>query len=95
MPITIAPSSNDTELRQLMNDVDSGKIQLPDFQRGWTWDDDRIRGMHRIMEERTYIAINSNSFLISAICFEPDGRHIPFDTIFKLKYNCAQKRINT
>ena len=45
MPITIAPSSNDTELRQLMNDVDSGKIQLPDFQRGWTWDDDRIRGI--------------------------------------------------
>ena len=45
MPIIIAPSSNDTELGQLMNDVNSGKIQLPDFQRGWTWDDDRIRGI--------------------------------------------------
>ncbi len=35
-------------------------------------------------DDYTFIAINSNSFLISAICFEPDGRHIPFDTIFKL-----------
>ncbi len=45
MPINIAPASNDTELAQLMADVGSGKIQLPDFQRGWTWDDDRIRGI--------------------------------------------------
>ena len=45
MPINIAPTSNDTELSQLMADVGSGKIQLPDFQRGWTWDDDRIRGI--------------------------------------------------
>ncbi len=45
MPINIAPTSNDTELAQLMADVGSGKIQLPDFQRGWTWDDNRIRGI--------------------------------------------------
>ena len=41
----IAPTSNDTELLLLMRDVDTGKIQLPDFQRGWTWDDNRIRGI--------------------------------------------------
>lgn len=45
MPINIAPTSNDTNLSTLMADVGSGKIQLPDFQRGWTWDDDRIRGI--------------------------------------------------
>ena len=45
MPISIAPTSNDTEITQLMADVGNGKIQLPDFQRGWTWDDDRIRGI--------------------------------------------------
>ena len=45
MPINIAPTSNDTEITQLMADVGNGKIQLPDFQRGWTWDDDRIRGI--------------------------------------------------
>lgn len=45
MAINIAPTSNDTSLEQLMLDVDRGKIQLPDFQRGWTWDDDRIRAI--------------------------------------------------
>lgn len=45
MPINIAPTSNDTNLSELMADVGSGKTQLPDFQRGWTWDDDRIRGI--------------------------------------------------
>ena len=32
-------------LKELLDNVDSGKIQLPDFQRGWVWDDDRIRGL--------------------------------------------------
>lgn len=32
-------------LKSLLNDAHSGKIQLPDFQRGWVWDDDRIRGL--------------------------------------------------
>ena len=32
-------------LKDLLDNVDSGKIQLPDFQRGWVWDDDRIRGL--------------------------------------------------
>ncbi len=45
MAINIAPTSNDTSLEQLLRDVDSGKIQLPDFQRGWTWDDERIRNL--------------------------------------------------
>ncbi len=45
MAINIAPKSLDTELSELMRDVSSGKEQLPEFQRGWTWDDDRIRGI--------------------------------------------------
>ena len=32
-------------LKALLNYVQSGKIQLPDFQRGWVWDEDRIRGL--------------------------------------------------
>lgn len=40
-----APISNDTELNELMNDVKSGKMQLPEFQRSWTWDDNRLRGI--------------------------------------------------
>lgn len=45
MSINIAPKSLDTELSELMRDVSNGKEQLPEFQRGWTWDDDRIRGI--------------------------------------------------
>ncbi len=40
-----APTSNDTELSILMNDVKTGKLQLPEFQRDWTWDDSRLRGI--------------------------------------------------
>ncbi len=32
-------------LSQMLNEIGDGKIQLPDFQRGWIWDDDRIRSL--------------------------------------------------
>ena len=32
-------------LKNLLEDVGKGKIQLPDFQRGWVWDDDRIKDL--------------------------------------------------
>lgn len=35
--------TNDRQLIELMKAVDSGVAQLPDFQRGWVWDDERIR----------------------------------------------------
>ena len=28
-----------------MEDIHAGKVQLPDFQRGWVWDDNRIRAL--------------------------------------------------
>ena len=37
--------TNPVSLKELLDDTESGKIQLPDFQRGWVWDDDRIRGL--------------------------------------------------
>jgi uncharacterized protein with ParB-like and HNH nuclease domain len=41
MAIT-APKSYDTSLTDLLGEVNSGKLQLPEFQRNWTWDDERI-----------------------------------------------------
>lgn len=32
-------------LKTLLEQLDNGKVQLPDFQRGWVWDDDRIRSL--------------------------------------------------
>ena len=34
--------TNDRQITDLMQAVHTGKAQLPDFQRGWVWDDDRI-----------------------------------------------------
>ena len=45
MPIMIAPQSLDTDLKWLLYDVNEGKMQLPEFQRNWTWDDDHIRSI--------------------------------------------------
>lgn len=45
MAINIAPESIDTALEVLMREVHDGKEQLPEFQRSWTWDDGRIRGI--------------------------------------------------
>jgi hypothetical protein len=37
--------SPDLRLADVLNQIDEGKIQLPDFQREWKWDDDRIVGL--------------------------------------------------
>ncbi|MCY3664557.1 MAG: DUF262 domain-containing protein [Gemmatimonadetes bacterium] len=37
--------TNPVLLNNLLNQVENGDIQLPDFQRGWVWDDDRIKGL--------------------------------------------------
>jgi len=37
--------STKTALATLLDDIISGKIQLPDFQRGWVWDDEHIQSL--------------------------------------------------
>lgn len=37
--------SKDTLISDLVADIHIGKIQLPDFQRGWVWDDNRIKAL--------------------------------------------------
>ncbi len=32
-------------LQSLLKDIHNGKIQLPDFQRSWIWDDEHILGL--------------------------------------------------
>ena len=51
-------------LYEILKNVGSGKIQLPDFQRGWIWDDDRIKGL---------IASVAKSFPIGAIMLLETG----------------------
>ncbi|HPA56948.1 MAG TPA: DUF262 domain-containing protein, partial [bacterium] len=56
--------STKRSLYKILEDVDSGKIQLPDFQRKWVWDDDRIKGI---------IASVAKSFPIGAVMLLETG----------------------
>ena len=70
MAINIAPKSLDTELSELLRGVASGKIQLPDFQRNWTWDDNRIKGI---------LASLSQGYPMGAImCLEYGNENVRF-----------------
>lgn len=37
--------TNPISLEQLLRDCNCGALQLPDFQRSWVWDEDRIRSL--------------------------------------------------
>jgi hypothetical protein len=37
--------STKTPLNDILNQIAEGKTQLPDFQRDWVWDDERIKGL--------------------------------------------------
>jgi len=37
--------TGEPSLTDLLNQVHAGDLQLPDFQRGWVWDDDHIRSL--------------------------------------------------
>lgn len=64
--------STKKNLYELLKDVNTGKIQLPDFQRGWVWDDNRIKGI---------IASVAKSFPIGAIMLlETGNENIRFKT---------------
>lgn len=61
--------STKTLLRDLLKMSKEGKIQLPDFQRGWVWGDEDIRGL---------IASISQSFPVGALMMLKTGGEINF-----------------
>src|ERR1700733_1983080 len=61
--------TNPVFLSGLLGDLKTGKIQLPDFQRGWVWDDERIRGV---------LASVSRSFPIGALMVLETGGETRF-----------------
>ncbi|MGO9233030.1 MAG: DUF262 domain-containing protein [Methylocella sp.] len=61
--------TNPVFLSGLLGDLKTGKIQLPDFQRGWVWNDERIRGV---------LASVSRSFPIGALMVLETGGETQF-----------------
>ena len=37
--------SDNEKLSKLLDEIENYEIQLPDFQRGWVWEDSRIRAL--------------------------------------------------
>jgi len=52
--------TNDRKITDLMAMIHSGKTQLPDFQRGWVWEDNRIKAL---------IASITNGYPVGAAMF--------------------------
>lgn len=61
--------STKTLLPEILKDIVDGKIQLPDFQRGWVWDDEHIKGL--------LISI-ARSFPIGAVMLLETGGEVKF-----------------
>lgn len=51
-------------LKDVLDDIAKGSTQLPDFQRGWVWDDNHIKSL---------IASLSMSYPIGAVMFLEAG----------------------
>ncbi len=65
-------TSNNISIAEILKKIDEGKVQLPDFQRGWVWEDGRIRAL---------IASISNGYPIGAAMFlKAGGPSVHFKT---------------
>lgn len=58
-------------LKQILKEIEEGKVKLPDFQRGWVWDDDHIRDL---------LVSISRSFPVGAVMLLETGGDIKFQT---------------
>ena len=46
MPTAMSTFDSGKEgLQDVLNEIDDAKIQLPDFQRDWRWDDEHISSL--------------------------------------------------
>lgn len=62
--------TNPIDLIELLEDCHRGKLQLPDFQRSWVWDEDRIKSL---------IASVSRAFPVGALMTLDSGGEVNFE----------------
>lgn len=61
--------TNPIDLEQLLRECDRGIVQLPDFQRSWVWDEDRIKSL---------VASVSRAFPVGALMSLETGGPVNF-----------------
>jgi uncharacterized protein with ParB-like and HNH nuclease domain len=61
--------TNPIRLKELLDECHSGVLQLPDFQRSWVWDEDRIKSL---------IASISRAFPVGALMTLDRGGSVDF-----------------
>src|ERR1700756_1456400 len=61
--------TNPFKLKELLEDCHRGILQLPDFQRSWVWDEDRIKSL---------IASISRAFPVGALMTLQTGGPVNF-----------------
>ncbi|MEJ8850403.1 GmrSD restriction endonuclease domain-containing protein [Variovorax rhizosphaerae] len=62
--------TNPKDMKDLLVDIQAGKIQLPDFQRGWVWEDMRIREL---------LVSVAQSFPVGAVMMLETGGAVTFE----------------
>ena len=53
------------KLKELLDQAENKKIQLPDFQRGWIWDDDRISRLLKNPQARSGLSSGQRKALLA------------------------------
>lgn len=61
--------STKTPLPEIIKQITEGKLQLPDFQRGWVWDDDHVRSL---------LVSIARSFPVGAVMLLETGGEVRF-----------------
>lgn len=61
--------STKTPLPDIIKQITEGKLQLPDFQRGWVWDDDHVRSL---------LVSVARSFPVGAVMLLETGGNVRF-----------------
>src|SRR5690606_23579920 len=61
--------STKTPLPDIIREITDGKVQLPDFQRGWVWDDEHVRSL---------LVSVARSFPVGAVMLLESGGDVRF-----------------
>jgi hypothetical protein len=61
--------STKTPLPEIIKQITEGKVQLPDFQRGWVWDDEHVRSL---------LVSVARSFPVGAVMLLETGGEVKF-----------------